>query len=373
MYRVVINIIILLSLALCPSWSFAAASRLKDIVMFEGIRENLLIGYGLVVGLNGTGDNLSNSAFTQQGIIELLEKLGVNTRGANLKTKNIAAVTVTAKLPTFARQGSTIDVNVSTLGDSKSLQGGTLLATPLLGADGEVYAVAQGQIAIGGFQATGNSGTTISKGVSTNGFVASGAIIEKELDFELASLPKIDISLRNPDITTSQKIADVINQYYKTQLAYARDPGTVTLEIPIEKRQHLVAFLSEIENFEVIPDYPAKIIIDEASGTIVIGENVKISKVAIAQGNLTISIKETQEVSQPNPFAPESSQTIVVPKSDVQVREEKGMGLVEVQSNTNLKELVDGLNALGVLPRDLITIMQNIKAAGALQAEIEAR
>lgn len=370
MLKLCLRIIFLLSFT---SNSAYADSRIKDIVSFEGIRDNMLVGYGLVVGLNGTGDNLNNTAFTQKGLTDFLEKLGVNTRGANLKTKNIAAVMVTAKLPPFTRQGSKIDVAVSTLGDSKSLQGGTLLATTLLGADGEVYAVAQGQLAIGGFQAIGKSGTTVNKGVATNGFIASGAIIEKEIDFNFASLNSLKIALHNPDLTTALGIANKINNSLKNSIAKATDPGTVELSIPANYSGNVVELLAKIEQLSISVDSKAKIIIDEASGTIVMGENVRISPIAIAQGNLTITISENDRVSQPGAFAPETAQTVVTPQSTVSIEENRGMKMTELVSNTSLSDLVKGLNALGVGPRDLITILQNIKAAGAMQAEIEAR
>jgi flagellar P-ring protein precursor FlgI len=365
-------LVLLFSIICLPKHSFAT-SRLKDIVRFEGVRDNLLIGYGLVVGLNGTGDNLNNSSFTQKGLIDFLERLGINTRGANLKTKNIAAVTITASLPPFTRQGNRINVSVSTLGDAKSLQGGTLLATPLLGADGEVYAVAQGQVSIGGFQASGK-GTTVSKGVSTNGFIPNGAIIEKEIDFDLSALKTMKLSLQNPDISTSLQIAKKINNHLGAKLARAMDPGTVELNIPEFQKDNVVALLAQIEQIPIEPDQVAKIIIDESSGTIVMGENVRISPVAISQGNLTITIKEKPTVSQAFPFAPViTAETKVVDNTVVDVDESKGRKMVVLEKGSTLKELVDGLNALGIGPRDLITILENIKVAGALQADIEAK
>lgn len=350
-----------------------AASRIKDIVNVEGVRDNLLVGYGLVVGLNGTGDNLNNAAFTQKGLTDFLERLGINTRGTNLKTKNIAAVTITASLPPFSRQGSRIDVSISTLGDAKSIQGGTLLATPLVGADGEVYAVAQGQIAIGGFQAANkNNTTTVSKGVSTNGTIAGGGIVEKEIDFNFNTLKSLKLALRNPDISTALRIAQSINSRLASSTANAIDPGTVELKIPEHFQNNLVGLLAEIEQIEVEPDQVAKIIIDEASGTIVMGENVRISTVAVAQGNLTVTVKDETQVFQPGAFAPPSAETVTAPAGGVTI-EEKNRNLAVLESGTSLRELVNGLNALGVGPRDLITILQNIKAAGALQAEILMR
>lgn len=362
----IITALLLFGLTCCPFYA-QAMSRIKDIVSVEGVRDNLLVGYGLVVGLNGTGDNLTNAPFTQRGLTDFLSRLGVNASGINLKTKNIAAVTVTASLPAFSRSGSTLDITVSTLGDSKSLLGGTLLATPLIGADGEVYAVGQGSVTIGGFQAAGK-GTTISKGVSTNGYIANGAIIEKEIEFSLDSMKKIKLALRNPDMTTALRIAAAINGYAGAKIAVSTDPGTVELTVPLSQKNNVVGLLSDIEKLSVETDQPARIVIDEASGTIVMGENVRIDTVAIAQGNLTVTIKETPKVSQPAPLS--GGKTVVVPDTSITVDEEKGNRMVEMERGATLRDLVDGLNALGVGPRDMITILQTIKAAGALQADL---
>lgn len=359
-------------LLIAAPYVHASDSRIKDIVNFEGIRDNMLVGYGIVVGLNGTGDNLKNSAFTQQGLEDLLSRMGVNTRGANLKTKNVAAVTVTATLPPFSRQGSRIDVSVNTLGDSKSLQGGTLLATPLFAADGNVYAVAQGSIAIGGFEASG-AGSSVSKNVTTAGYIANGGIIEQEINFSLASLDKINLALKNPDITTAKHIAEAINRRTRGPYAKPLDPGTVELVIPESWKDRTVAFLSTIEQLVVTTDQSAKIVIDEASGTIVMGENVRLDTVAVAQGNLVVEIRQTPLISQPLPFAPEGAQTVQAQSDSLVINENKDKKLALLHGNATLRDLVNGLNALGVGPRDLITILQTIKAAGALQAEIETR
>lgn len=363
----------LVLLTLLVSGAAEAASRLKDIVRYEGVRENLLVGYGLVVGLNGTGDKLNNNAFTEQSLVSFLERLGVNTRDSKLKTKNVAAVTVTASLPAFARQGSRLDVSVSALGDAKSLQGGTLLATPLYGADGEVYAVAQGSIAIGGYEASGDSGSSITKGVPTNGQIANGGIIEREIGFALNALRKVNLSLRNPDISTSYQIAQAVNTWLGEPVAEALDSGTVQVDVPASYQGNVTGLLAEIEQLDIQPDQVAKIVIDEASGTIVMGENVRIDNVAVAQGNLVVRINETPQVSQPGAFAPDGAQTAVVPRTELAVDEGSENRLAELNTGASLKELVQGLNALGIGPRDLITILQTVKAAGALQAEIEAR
>lgn len=349
--------------------SASAQSRIKDVADFEGVRENLLVGYGLVVGLNGSGDTLTNSQFTQQSLVGMLERLGVKTLGANLKTANVAAVMVTSTLPPFARQGTRIDVTVSALGDAKSLLGGTLLVTPMVGADGEVYSVAQGQLAVGGFSAQGNAGS-VTKGVPTSGRIPNGAIVERELLFDMSRLSDIRISLRNPDLTTARRISQAINGFLRLDASYSVDPGTVKLTVPNGYPGGPVALLTDIEQLRIRPDQVARVVIDEQSGVIVMGENVRISTVAIAQGNLTIRITETPQVSQPNPFA-NTGTTQTVDRTTIEIDEEKDRKMAVLPSSVSLQELVNGLNALGVGPRDMITILQTIKASGALQAEIE--
>lgn len=352
-------------------WSSAALAqaRIKDISSFEGVRDNLLIGYGLVVGLDGTGDDLDSAVFTRESLIGMLQRLGVNARNDDLDTDNVAAVMVTANLPAFSRQGSRIDIDVSALGDAESLLGGTLLVTPLLGADGEVFAVGQGPVQIGGFSAQGN-GQSITKGVPTAGRIPNGAIIEREIGFELRQLETVKLSLRNPDFTTAQRIADAINTHAGTAAAASLDSGTVQLHVPERYSGNMVAFLTDIEQLPIRTDQPAKVVIDERSGVIVMGEKVRISTVAIAQGNLTIRVTETPQVSQPNAFS-ETGDTVVVDRTDIEVDEQGDRRLGIVGSGVSLQDLVNGLNALGVGPRDMITILQAVKAAGALQAEIE--
>lgn len=349
-----------------PAYS---SSRIKDISDIEGVRENYLIGYGLVVGLNGTGDSISSMAFTEESLIGMLERLGVNTRDGKIKTKNVAAVMVTGSLPAFARQGTRIDVTISALGDAKSLQGGVLLVTPMLGADGEVYAIAQGQVAIAGFSAQGDAQSVV-KGVPTSGRIANGAIIEREILFDFANQKFIKLALRNPDFTTAARITDAINSYLGSVAATTIDSGTVSINIARSRRDDLVQMLTDIEQLRIQPDQVAKVIIDEKSGIIVIGENVRINPIAIAQGNLTIRITETPQVSQPAPFSMTGG-TVTVPRTDIEVDEQSGNKLNILKSGVSLQELVDGLNALGVGPRDMISILQAVKAAGALQAEIE--
>jgi flagellar P-ring protein precursor FlgI len=345
----------------------AASSRIKDLADVEGIRDNQLIGYGLVVGLNNTGDGLNNSPFTRQSLQAMLERLGVNIRGAQLRTGNVAAVMVTGNLPAFATQGTRVDVVVSALGDAKSLQGGTLLVTPLLGADGNVYAVAQGTVAVAGFQAEGDA-SRITRGVPTVGRVANGAVVEREIDFALNRMTSVRLALRNPDLTTARRIAGAINDFIGASVAEPIDRATVTLSVPEKYHGNIVSLLTEIEPLQVQPDLPAKVVIDERSGIIVMGRDVRVSTVAVAQGNLTVTISEAAQVSQPAPLS--DGQTVVVPRSRVTV-EEEGHKLGIVNEGISLRELVDGLNALGIGPRDLIAILQAIKAAGAIQAEIE--
>ncbi|MCB9979372.1 MAG: flagellar basal body P-ring protein FlgI [Rhodospirillales bacterium] len=348
----------------------ARTSRIKDIVNIEGVRDNMMVGYGIVVGLNGTGDKLNNSPFTQQSLIAMLERLGVNVRGENLNTGNVAAVMVTATLPPFTTQGSRIDVNVSALGDAKSLQGGTLLVTPLLGADGVVYAVAQGPITISGFSVQGESATVV-RNIPTAGRIANGAIVEREIDFNLASMGQVRLSLRNPDFTTARRIARAIDGFLSVETASATDPGTVLLKKPAGYKGTLVDLITDIEQLPVEPDQIAKVVIDEKSGVIVMGADVRISPVAIAQSNLTIKISESAQVSQANPFA-SGGQTVVVPRTDVSVNQGDDVKLGILDTGVTLEELVTGLNRMGVSPRDTITILQAIKASGALQADIQS-
>ncbi|WP_414437882.1 flagellar basal body P-ring protein FlgI [Candidatus Bealeia paramacronuclearis] len=361
------------SLSSAPSNSTSHSSRIKDIVSFEGVRDNQLVGYGLVVGLNGTGDGLTNAPFTRESLVSMLERLGVNIRDqlANLKTKNVAAVMVTANLPPFSRQGARIDISVSAMGDAKDLLGGTLLVTPLMGADGDVYAVAQGPITTGSFQASGSSGSSITKGVPTNGKIPNGAIIEKEIGFELKNQDGLKLSLFNPDFTTAKRIADAVNVKFG-HVADALDPTTVQLQIPAKFAANPVAFITEVEQMPITPDLGAKVVIDEANGVIVMGKNVRISEVAVSHGNLTIKITETPQVSQPNPFSIGGT-TEIVARTGIDVKEDSNKKMVVLDGGTTLQQLVDGLNALGVSPRDMITILETIKSAGALQAEIEVK
>ncbi len=350
-----------------------AASRIKDIANFEGVRDNLLVGYGLVVGLNNSGDKLQNAPFTQESLVGMLERLGVNIRdktgAVTMNPKNVAAVMVTATLPPFSRQGTRIDVQVAALGDSTSLLGGQLLVTPLIGADGEVYAVAQGALADVGITVQGQA-ASVTKGVPTTGKIANGAIVEREIPFEMQNLPSVKVSLRTPDFTTARRIAQAVNSYLGTDVARPIDPGTVQVMVPPAYKGNVVGLLTDIEQLRVEPDQVATVVIDEASGTIVMGENVRISTVAIAQGQLTIKITETPQVSQPSPFSTTGT-TQVVNRTDIQVDEGSQNKMAVMPHGVTLQELVNNLNLLGIGPRDLISILQAIKAAGALQADIK--
>jgi flagellar P-ring protein precursor FlgI len=346
-----------------------AQTRIKDVTDIEGIRTNQLVGYGIVVGLNGTGDKLQNAVFTRESLIGMLERLGVNTRdqAKSLDTKNIAAVMVTSTMPAFSKSGERIDVTVSALGDATNLTGGTLLVTSLLGADGEVHAVAQGSVATGAISARG-AAQSVTRGVPTSGRIANGATVEKEIPFELARLANPRLGLRNPDLTTAIRVAAAINREMGGAIARATDPKTVALNL---QGRDVVESLSRIQQLRVEPESGAKVVIDEASGVIVMGANVVISTVAIAQGNLTIRVTETPQVSQPGPFS--NGQTAVVPRTSIQVDDQSNRRLGVLQRGVTLQELVRNMNALGVGPRDMISILQSIKAAGALQADLEVR
>lgn len=366
--RCAIAATVLVAVALISSPSFGQ-SRIKDIVDFEGVRDNMLVGYGLVVGLNGTGDGLGSAIFTRESLIGMLQRLGVNADDDALDTNNVAAVMVTATLPPFARQGTRIDINASALGDASSLLGGTLLVTPLVGADGEIYAVAQGTLAVGGFSAQGAAETVI-KGVPTSARIASGAIVEREINFRMEDLRSVQITLKNPDFTTARRVSRAINAFVGLETTRVLDSGTVEMEIPETYNGRVVEMITDIEQLRVEPDQIAKVVIDEQSGVIVMGENVRINQVAIAQGSLTIRITETPQVSQPLPFS-NTGTTQTVDRTNIEIDEGGDQRLTVLNTGVSLQEVVNGLNALGIGPRDMITILQAIKYAGALQADIE--
>lgn len=340
--------------------------RLKDLVEFDGVRGNDLVGYGLVVGLNGTGDGLRNSPFTEEALVNLLERLGINVSGEQFRPTNVAAVLVTGVLPPFARAGGQIDVTVSAIGDAKSLLGGTLIMTPLNAADGEIYAVAQGSIIAGGITAEGD-GAKVTQGVPTAGGIPNGARVEREIQFDFSQMGRMRLALRDPDFTTAARIADTINTLADMQLARMLDSGTVEIDVP-RSRLSPARLISALENLEIAPSRKARVVVDQRSGTIVLGDDVRVSRIAISQGNLTLRIQEMPVVSQPNPFAPQGD-TIVVPRTDAAIEEAPGTGLAVIDNTVTLSQLVEGLNALGVTPRDMIDILKTIKAAGALHAE----
>lgn len=359
-----------LFLVFVSSLSHASPIRIKDLVEFDGVRSNDLVGYGLVVGLNGTGDGLRNSPFTEEIMSNILERLGVNVTGEQFRPNNVAAVLVTASLPPFARTGSPIDVTISAIGDADSLLGGTLIMTPLNAADGEIYAVAQGTIIAGGVSAGGDGGGVI-QGVPTAGVIPSGATVEREVAFDFTKLVVIRLALRSPDFTTAARIENAINQAYGRGVAVMLDAGTVRLDIAATRAPSPAHALVQVENILVEPERRARVVVDQRSGTIVMGEDVRISRVAVSQGNLTLRIQEAPLVVQPNPFS--TGQTIIVPNTNAAINEEPGIGLAEIQEGTSLSEVVAGLNALGVSPRDMIDILKSIKAAGALHAEFVVR
>jgi flagellar P-ring protein precursor FlgI len=361
--------VLMAALLLTVSSQAHATSRIKDLAGFEGVRENILVGYGLVVGLRGTGDDLKKVSATKESLAGMLERLGINTRDGKMEPKNVAAVIVTATIPPFSRQGSRIDVQVSSIGSALSLQGGTLAVTPLMGADGEVYAVAQGSLQVGGFAVEGTA-ASVQRGVPTGGRIPNGGIVEREIDFSLANMRQAELSLRNPDLTTARRISQAINAFLGTTSAAPIDPGTVLVAIPDGYDGSMVDVMTDVEQLQVEPDQVARVVIDENTGVIVIGQDVRISTVAVAQGNLTIKVSETPQVSQPSPFS-ETGETTVVPRTEITVEEDPDRKLTLVDDGVSLQELVNGLNSLGVGPRDMISILQAIKAAGALQAEIE--
>lgn len=359
-----------LFLALVASSAAAGPVRLKDLVEFDGVRGNDLVGYGLVVGLNGTGDGLRNAPFTEEIMANILERLGVNVSGEQFRPKNVAAVIVTATLPAFARTGSQIDVTVSAIGDSSSLLGGTLIMTPLNAADGMIYAVAQGSILAGGASVEGEAASVV-QGVPTAGVIPSGARVEREIEFDLAALQSIRLALRDPDFTTAGRIESAINQEFRRSVAVMRDSGTVEMNVAATRSASTAHAIRRIENILVEPERKARVVVDQRSGTIVMGNEVRLSRVAVSQGNLTLRIEEAPVVVQPNPFA--EGETVVVPRTNASLNEGPGISLAEVPEGTSLSEVVAGLNALGVSPRDMIDILKSLKAAGALHADFIVR
>lgn len=357
---------LLVLLLLLPSLASASPIRIKDLVEFDGVRGNDLVGYGLVVGLNGTGDGIRNSPFTEDIMSNILERLGVNVTGEQFRPKNVAAVMVTAALPPFARAGGKIDVTVSAIGDAKSLLGGTLIMTPLNAADGEIYAVAQGAVIAGGVAAQGAAATVV-QGVPTSGVIPSGAHVEREIAFDLDSLADVRLALRLPDFTTAARIEGAINREFGKRIASMEDSGTVSVSIANANMRSAAHVLERLENLAVEPEQRARVVVDQRSGTIVMGADVRIARVAVSQGNLTLRVQEDPIVVQPNPFS--RGQTVVVPRTTASIEQGAGIKMAEVAETSSLSDVVAGLNALGVSPRDMIDILKSINAAGALHAE----
>lgn len=360
--------VIIFSLFACSAK--ATEVRIKDLVDFEGVRSNGLVGYGLVVGLNGSGDGLRNAPFTEEIMSNILERLGVNVTGEQFRPRNVAAVLVTAELPAFSRSGSNIDVTVSAIGDASSLVGGTLIMTPLTAADGQIYAVAQGAIIAGGVSVEGQAASVV-EGVPTSGSVPGGATVEREVPYDFSQLNMIRLALRSPDFTTAQRIEAAINAEFGHSVALMTDPGTVNFDIRAAKAKSPAHALWQVEGLTIRPEQKARVVVDQRSGTIVMGDSVRISRVAVSQGNLTLRVQEEPMVVQPNPFS--EGETLIVPRTQVDIEEERGIGMAEIDGGASLSELVAGLNALGVSPRDMIDLLKTIKAAGALHAEFIVR
>jgi len=382
-YNLLITLIVL-----CLVIPSAYGIRLKDIAAIKGVRTNQLIGYGLVTGLNGTGDK-AGTDFTVQSLVNMMERMGISVNKNSVSMKNVAAVMVTADFPPFAKNGKRIDIVVSSIGDCTSLQGGTLMVTPLMGVDRKIYALAQGPISVGGYSTGGAGGGGVTKNHPTVGRVPRGATIEREIPFSLQGKQELTLMLNNPDFTTAIRVRNGINEKFGQNLAHTVDSGTVNVLIPENYRNNVVQMIAAVENVQVMPDSVARVVLNEKTGTVVIGENVKISTVAVAHGNLSIQIKESIDVSQPTPFSPAppgglpeqfmmqggpimapGAQTVTSPKTDIYAIEEDNK-LLLVPASTTIGELVRALNAIGVTPRDLMTILMTIKAAGALQAELE--
>src|SRR5690606_18933563 len=360
------TLLALVAFVLAGTAAAAAPVRIKDLVEFDGVRGNDLVGYGLVVGLNGTGDSLRNAPFTEAIMANILERLGVNVTGEQFRPKNVAAVIVTATLPPFARAGSTLDVTVSAIGDATSLLGGTLVMTPLNAADGQIYAVAQGTIIAGGVSVSG-AAAALTEGVPTSGGIPAGARVEREIAFDFGTLATVRLALRDPDFTTAARIEQALNRAFGARVAVMLDAGTVQIDIAATGLGSAARAIAAVENLGVEPERLARVVVDQRSGTIVMGEDVRISRVAVAQGNLTLRIEETPLVAQPNPFA--QGETVIVPRTQASIEEEPGLHIAEIPDGSSLPQVVSGLNALGVSPRDMIDILKSVNAAGALHAE----
>lgn len=362
------KLIILTILFISGYATCASGARIKDIASFKGVRSNQLVGYGLVIGLNGTGDG-NSTQFTTQTLANMMERLGIHTLAEKIKVDNVAGVIVTANLPPFSKKGSTLDVLVSSIGDATSLHGGTLVMTPLKGADNNIYAVAQGALLVGGFASSGGAGGGVQKNHPTVARIPGGAMIERELAFDFNALTDITIALDRPDFTTALRMSDAINNTLGVKNAIPVDAGTVKIKIPETYAGNHVTLVSSLEQIEIQPDMEARIVLSERTGTVIMGEKAMISPIAIAHGNLSVEIKEKKDVSQPAPFS--DGETVVTPDTEVNVTEENNKLLLVSPEKADIGSVVKALNAIGVSPRDLITVFQAIKASGALQAELE--
>jgi len=359
-------IVLCLSILILAGVAPAHAVRLKDIASFSGMRNNELVGYGLVVGLSGTGDG-NSSEFTIRSLANMLEKMGVSVNPSSLKPKNTAAVMVTAKMPSSSRPGSTIDITVSSMGDSKSLVGGVLLLTPLRGLDGRVYAIGQGSLTLGGYSAEGQAATT-QKNITTVARIPNGAIVEREVPFQFNKQDGLTINLSGtPDFGTAMQVVGRINGAVGGPYAKAMDAATIQMTIPPRFVNNIVPLMASLENLDVSPDSRARVVVDEKTGTVVLGGSVRLTKVAVAHGNLQIVVAETPQVSQPGAFS--QGQTTVTPQTNVKVKEQNNRLLL--MEGATLQELVDGLNSVGATPRDLISILRTLKTAGSLHADLE--
>ncbi|MDR1490157.1 MAG: flagellar basal body P-ring protein FlgI [Desulfovibrio sp.] len=355
--------LILLAATLLPAQ--AEAVRIKDIAVFSGVRDNQLTGYGLVVGLSGTGDK-KDSAFTMRSMVNMLEKMGVRVDMKQMKPKNVAAVMVTARMPVSSKPGTRIDVTVSSLGDSTSLLGGVLIQTPLKGIDGKVYALAQGPLTVGGFSVSGNQAQA-QKNITTVAQVPGGAIIERAVPFEFNSQQSLTLNMNNPDFTTTNQVVERINKALGGIFARSVDVSTISLEIPSDFKGNMVPLMASLENIEITPDTAARVVVDEKTGTIILGRDVRISRVAVAHGNLQVTVRENQEVSQPGPFS--GGSTAITQSTDLTAGEDqRNLNILE---GATLQELVDALNSVGATPRDLISILRSMKSSGALHAHLE--
>lgn len=343
----------------------AEAVRIKDIASFSGVRDNQLIGYGLVVGLAGTGDK-KDATFTLSSMKNMLDRMGIGLSSNAVKVKNVASVMVTARMPVSSKPGTKLDVTVSSLGDATSLMGGVLLQTALKGVDGKTYVLAQGALTVGGYSVVGNAASA-TKNVSTVGLIPGGGIVEREIPFQFNQQNNLTLNLRNGDFSTAQQVAERLNSAMGGSFAHATDPMTINVNVPPQYRNNLVPLMASVENLEVTPDAAAKVVVDEKTGTVVLGKDVRISRAAVAHGNLQITVQESEQVSQPGPFS--QGQTVVTPQTNINIREEnRRLHMVE---GATLQELVDGLNAIGATPRDLISILRSLQVSGSLHADLE--